>query len=44
MEEDKIVSADVEELESKVEIEDSTVEDSIIDENDAADEIETNQV
>ena len=40
MEEDKIVSADVEELESKVEIEDSTVEDSIIDENDAAEEIE----
>ena len=35
------MSADVEELESKVEIEDSTVEDSIIDENDAADEIET---
>ena len=38
MEEDKILSADVEELESKEEQVDSTVEDTIIDENDAADE------
>ena len=40
MEEDKIVSTEAENLESKAEIVDSTVEDNIIDENDAAEEIE----
>ena len=38
MDEDKILSADVEELESKEEQVDSTVEETIIDEDDAADE------
>jgi Lon-like ATP-dependent protease len=44
MEEDKILSADVEELESKEEQVDSTVEETVIDENDAADEtVETEE-
>ena len=38
MEEDKVVSTEAEELESKTEIVDSTVEDNVIDENDAVEE------
>ena len=38
MEEDKVISTEAEELESKTEIVDSTVEDNVIDENDAVEE------